>query len=177
VGGSFFFKDNGSIVFENGLDWDRLFGDLVLLSAVVPGVLRLLGEDADLWDEALSLLLHLEPLRFSGVWAFDDAVFGRFSSGVDSLMQDSYGLKLDFTAAGEQLVTEEGEDFSLDGSFFLLEFLSNCDRRDFELESAPIWLQVWANSARGLFFESNCNRKNTKSKIKKMKRYRLEMSC
>lgn len=82
-------------------------------------------------------------------------------------MQDSYGLKLDFTAAGEQLVTEEGEDFSLDGSFFLFEFLSSCDSRDFEFESAPIWLQVWASRARGLFFESNWNREEQNFEIKK----------
>lgn len=110
---------------------------------------------------------------FSSVLLFCTLDFdvGRDSSDFFVTTLFSYGLKAnllsfgverwtfsDFSldAAGDERVFDESEDV-----FFVF---SNGEINGFDDGvSAPIWLHVWANRAKGLFFASNCKEKKPNS--------------
>lgn len=108
------------------------------------------------------------PLDDTGVLTLEVLSSGDLVLSLD-VRHDSYGLKLALTGTSEELVPSEEAGDTL--SRLLSELCLWLDLRlafsaaEMSLgfgESAPIALQVCANSARGLFLASNCNKQTTK---------------
>lgn len=111
------------------------------------------GELALLRDGTRALLLDLSSQTLSlTLLDFDD---GRSSERLSTFI--SYGLNANgLVSCGVVdfgVLTWFDGDFD-DSDFLFLSIANNGFTAD---ESAPIWLQVCANKANGLFFESSCN--------------------
>lgn len=138
---------------------------LLLLLFTLMGDSRLLFRDdtREPFTSFFGFDLLLSSLRFSSTLLVLDN--GRWTSSPFFLLNTftSYGLKTSSLILSIFCTIAVGGGLVCVSIFLLFSTGVTIDLT--LLESAPIWEQVWARRANGLFFESNCCRGKRKNKI------------